>query len=480
MKKQKQIIREGVTITSFAAEGNSLAHMEGKVLFVPFTAPGDVVDVRIVRTRRQFAEGVVERLVSPSPLRTAPFCAHFGTCGGCRWQHVPYEKQLEFKQQQVFDQLSRIGKLTLPPLLPILGSKNTTGYRNKLEFTFSHKGWIPSEAAFEDETLFSPALGFHVRGRFDRVLNIETCLLQEEPSNAIRRFVRNYALQKELSFFDLRQQTGFLRTLMIRNASAGQVMVVVVFAHDNPAAGENHQARTALLEALSEAFPQITSLYHMVNTKRNDSLQDLEAVHYAGKAYLTETMDGLQFRIGPKSFYQTNTHQAAVLYEKVKEFAALQGHETVYDLFTGTGTIALYLARHCRHVSGVEYVPEAIRDAEANARANGLTNSAFFTGDIKEVLTPEFVEQQGKPHVVVLDPPRAGVHPDVLKVLLQTAPERMVYVSCNPATQARDLALLQEEYAITHVQPIDMFPHTHHIENIVALERRNKKMEDYE
>jgi 23S rRNA (uracil1939-C5)-methyltransferase len=492
MKKRKPIIKEGIAITSFAAEGNGLAHIDGKVLFVPFTAPGDVADVRIVRKRKQFAEGVVERLVKASPLRIAPFCSHFGTCGGCRWQHVPYEKQLEFKQQQVYDQLVRIGKLELPPLLPILPSEYTTGYRNKLEFTFSNKGWVPAEvwnqatadaveqteaarSLPQEELLpYSPALGFHARGRFDRVLNVHTCLLQAEPSNEIRRFVREYALQKELSFFDLRRQTGFLRTLMIRNTSDGQVMVVVVFAHDNLQSGEDDKARMALLEALKATFPSITSLYYMINRKRNDSLQDLEAIHYAGDRYLTETMEGLRFKIGPKSFYQTNTRQAAALYSKVKEFAALQGHETVYDLYTGTGTIALYLARHCRRVIGVEYVPEAIQDAEANARDNGLDNSAFFTGDMKDVLTPEFVEQQGKPHVVVLDPPRAGVHPDVLKVLLQVAPQRMVYVSCNPATQARDLALLQEDYNITHVQPIDMFPHTHHIENIVALERRKQ------
>ena len=501
MKKRKPIIKEGIAITSFAAEGNGLAHIDGKVLFVPFTAPGDVADVRIVRKRKQFAEGVVERLVKASPLRIEPFCSHFGTCGGCRWQHVPYEKQLEFKQQQVYDQLSRIGKLELPPLLPILPSEHTTGYRNKLEFTFSNKGWVPtdvwhqatadaaatatttataeqSEAARslpQEELLpYSPALGFHARGRFDRVLNVHTCLLQAEPSNEIRRFVREYALQKELSFFDLRRQTGFLRTLMIRNTSDNQVMVVVVFAHDNPQAGEDDKARMALLEALKTAFPSITSLQYMINTKRNDSLLDLEAIHYAGDQHLTETMEGLRFRIGPKSFYQTNTRQAAELYNKVKEFAALEGHETVYDLYTGTGTIALYLSRHCRRVIGVEYVPEAIQDAEANAKDNGLDNSAFFTGDMKDVLTPAFVEEQGKPHVVVLDPPRAGVHPDVLKVLLQVAPDRMVYVSCNPATQARDLSFLQEDYKIMHVQPIDMFPHTHHIENIVALERRKQ------
>ncbi|NLA15468.1 MAG: 23S rRNA (uracil(1939)-C(5))-methyltransferase RlmD [Bacteroidales bacterium] len=482
MRKKKGNIREGVHIESFAAEGNALTHVNGKVLFVSMAVPGDVANVRVLRKRKHYEEGVIDQLITPSPLRVDPFCEHFGICGGCRWQHVPYEKQLEFKQQQVFDQLSRVGKLDLPPLLPILGSENTQAYRNKLEFTFSNKGWIPFEELKESQQVAVqageapvisrfPALGFHVRGRFDRVLGINNCYLQPSPSNEIRRFVRNYALENNLSFFDLRQQTGFLRTLMIRNTSDGLVMVVVVFAHDNPDQGEDHTARTGLLDKLQAAFSQISSLYYMINTKKNDSLFDLEAIHYGENPYLTEAMDGLQFTIGPKSFYQTNTHQAARLYRKVREFAALQGDETVYDLYTGTGTIALYLAGHCRHVTGIEYVPEAIEDAKANAQANDIKNSAFFTGDIKDVLTPDFIERQGKPDVVVLDPPRAGVHSDVLQVLKDVAPQRIVYVSCNPATQARDLNLLMPHYNIVHVQPIDMFPHTHHIENIVVAEK---------
>lgn len=484
MKKRKHEIWESVRMESFAAEGNGLAHVDGKVLFVPMAVPGDVADIKILRIKKSYTEGVVHRLVEPSPLRVAPFCSHFGMCGGCSWQHVPYEKQLGFKQQQVFDQLSRIGKLELPTLQPILGSENTQGYRNKLEFTFSDKGWIPfEELPVAQQTALQagdaepfprfPALGFHVRKRFDRILDLETCHLQPEPSNEIRHAVKQYALEKGLSFFDVRRQTGFLRTLMVRTTSCGKTMVVVIFAHDNPENGEDASAREALLDHLQATFPQIHSLYYMLNPKKNDSLSDLEAFHYAGSPYLTETMDGLEFRIGPKSFYQTNTLQAARLYSKVLELAALQGHETVYDLYTGTGTIALYLARHCKQVTGIEYIPEAIEDAQANAQANGADNVAFFAGDIKDVLTPEFMERQGKPHVVVLDPPRAGVHPDILNVLLEMAPQRMVYVSCNPSTQARDLALLQPLYTIQHVQPLDMFPHTHHIENIVVIERND-------
>jgi 23S rRNA (uracil1939-C5)-methyltransferase len=487
MGKRDREILENICIESVAAEGNALAHVNGKTLFVPLCVPGDIVNVQVTHKKKNYMEGYMLELVTPSPMRLAPFCSHFGDCGGCRWQPIPYEKQLEFKQQQVVDQLTRIGKLDLPPVHPILGSEETVRYRNKLEFTFSNSRWVTFEALRpEADTRATareaaplplpsatqlPALGFHVRGRFDKVLDIETCHLQEEPSNAIRLAVRDYAMETGLSFFDLRQQTGFLRTLMIRITLTGEVMVVVVFAHDNPDAGEDHTARFALLDYLKQTFPQITSLHYVINTKRNDSLGDQEVIHYAGKPYIVETMEDLEFRIGPKSFYQTNSRQALRMYQKIREYADLQGDETVYDLYTGTGTIALFLARHCRRVTGVEYVPEAIDDARKNASANHIENVRFFAGDMKDVLTADFIAAEGHPRVVVLDPPRAGVHENVLKVLLETAPEKIIYVSCNPATQARDLALLQPAYRITHVQPVDMFPHTHHVENIVVAEK---------
>ena len=487
MGKRDREILENVRIETVAAEGNALAHVNGKALFVPMAVPGDVVNVQVTHKKRNYMEGYILEMVEPSPMRMDPFCSHFGDCGGCRWQPIPYDKQLEFKQQQVIDQLTRIGKLDLPPVHPILGSEETVRYRNKLEFTFSNSRWVPFQALRQEADAREatpgtsppplpsatqlPALGFHVRGRFDKVLDIETCHLQEEPSNAIRLAVRDYAMDKGLSFFDLRQQTGFLRTLMIRITLTGEVMVVVVFAHDNPDAGEDHTARFALLDYLKQAFPQITSLHYVINTKRNDSLSDQEVIHYAGKPYIVETMEDLEFRIGPKSFYQTNSRQALRMYQKIREYADLQGDETVYDLYTGTGTIALFLARHCRRVTGVEYVPEAIEDAHENASANDIKNVRFYAGDMKDVLTADFIAAEGRPQVVVLDPPRAGVHENVLKVLLETAPEKIIYVSCNPATQARDLALLQPAYRITRVQPIDMFPHTHHVENIVVAEK---------
>ncbi|HHV04583.1 MAG: 23S rRNA (uracil(1939)-C(5))-methyltransferase RlmD [Bacteroidales bacterium] len=479
-KKDKEIL-ENIRIETVAAEGNALAHVNGKALFVPMAIPGDIVRVQITHKKKSYMQGYMLELVTPSPMRLKPFCTHFGNCGGCHWQSIPYDKQLEFKQQQVIDQLTRIGKLDLPTIIPILGSEKTVRYRNKLEFTFSNSRWVPIEELRLEEgaplpspsplSLRFPTLGFHVRGRFDKVLDIDTCYLQEEPSNAIRLAIRDYAITKGLSFFDLRQQTGFLRTLMIRTTLTGQVMVVVVFAHDNLQAGEDHAARKALLDHLQRTFPQITSLHYVINTKRNDSLGDQEVIHYAGKPYIVEQMEDLQFRIGPKSFYQTNSLQALQMYRKIREFADLQGNETVYDLYTGTGTIALFLAHHCHKVTGIEYVPEAIDDALKNASANHIENVRFFAGDIKDVLTADFIVAEGHPRVVVLDPPRAGVHENVLKVLLETVPEKIIYVSCNPATQARDLGLLQPMYRITHVQPVDMFPHTHHVENIVVAEK---------
>ncbi|HPW78417.1 MAG TPA: 23S rRNA (uracil(1939)-C(5))-methyltransferase RlmD [Bacteroidales bacterium] len=471
-KKRDREILENVRIETVVAGGNALAHINGKALFVPLAVPGDIVNVVLTRKKKSYMEGYILEMVTPSSMRLEPFCSHFGDCGGCVWQPIPYDKQLEFKQQQVIDQLTRIGKLDLHPLHPIMGSEKTVRYRNKLEFTFSNSRWVPFEEFRQEESVPSmPALGFHVRGRFDKVLDIRTCHLQEEPSNAIRLAVRDYAIEKGLSFFDLRQQTGFLRTLMIRTTLTSQVMVVVVFAHDNPDAGEDDAARKTLLDHLKRTFPQITSLHYVINTKRNDSLSDREVIHYAGKPYIVEQMEDLQFRIGPKSFYQTNSLQALRMYQKIRKFADLQGDETVYDLYTGTGTIALFLARYCRRVTGIEYVSEAIDDARKNAAVNKVENVRFFTGDIKDVLTTDFIAAEGHPRVVVLDPPRAGVHEKVLKVLLETAPEKIIYVSCNPATQARDLAMFQPAYRITHVQPVDMFPHTHHVENIVVAEK---------
>ena len=464
MKRKDKIVLYNVEIESVAAEGNALARVDGKVLFVPQCIPGDVVDVRLTRKRSGFMEGVVVNMVKPSPLRVEPFCEHYGVCGGCKWQALPYDLQLKYKQQQVIDQLTRIGHLELPEITPILGSEKIKYYRNKLEFTFSNRRWILSG---EDAESLSPieklGLGFHISGFFDKVLDIKECHLQAEPSNAIRLFIREYAIENGLEFFDLREQTGFLRNMIVRTSTTGQVMLIVVFAF------EDEQARMALLDAVKAKFPEITSLHYVINGKRNDSIGDLEAIHYCGEDCIYEEMEGIKFRISPKSFYQTNSEQAYRLYSVVREFAELEGNEVVYDLYTGTGTIGLFLSGKAKKVVGIEYVKEAIDDAKINAQNNGITNSFFYAGDMKDMLTGEFIKQNGKPDLVVLDPPRAGIHQDVAKVLLEAAPPKMVYVSCNPASQARDLAILSEKYEITKVRPVDMFPHTHHVENVVAL-----------
>ncbi len=464
MKRKDKIILYNVEIESVAAEGNALARVDGKVLFVPQCIPGDVVDVRLTRKRSGFMEGVVVNMVKPSPLRVEPFCEHYGVCGGCKWQALPYELQLKYKQQQVIDQLTRIGHLELPEITPILGSEKIKYYRNKLEFTFSNRRWILSD---EDAESLSPVeklgLGFHISGFFDKVLDIKECHLQAEPSNAIRLFIREYAIENGLEFFDLREQTGFLRNMVVRTSTTGEVMLIVVFAF------EDEPARKALLDAVQAKFPEITSLHYVINGKRNDSIGDLEAIHYSGADCIYEEMEGIKFRISPKSFYQTNSEQAYRLYSVVREFAELEGNEVVYDLYTGTGTIGLFLSAKAKKVVGIEYVKEAIDDAKINAQNNGITNSFFYAGDMKDMLTGEFIKQNGKPDLVVLDPPRAGIHQDVAKVLLEAVPPKMVYVSCNPASQARDLAILSENYEITKVRPVDMFPHTHHVENVVAL-----------
>lgn len=468
MRRKEKIVLENIKIESVAAEGNAIAHVEGKVLFVPQCVPGDIVNVRVTKKKSGYMEGVVVNMVTPSPLRVEPFCSHYGICGGCKWQPLPYDLQLKYKQQQVEDQLSRIGKLDLPDISPILGSEKTRYYRNKLEFTFSNKRWILNH---EDSDALSPVeklgLGFHVSGFFDKVLDIKECHLQAEPSNAIRLFIREYALEHDLSFFDLREQVGFLRNMIVRTSSTKEVMVIVVFAY------EDKELREGLLNAVKEHFIEITSLHYVINGKRNDSISDLDCIYYAGLDCIYEQMEDIKFRIGPKSFYQTNSDQAYRLYSVVREFAALKGDEIVYDLYTGTGTIALFLSGKAKKVVGIEYVKEAIDDAVINAANNNITNSSFFAGDMKDMLTGEFISVNGRPNLVVLDPPRAGIHPDVAKVLLEAAPERMVYVSCNPASQARDLALLSEKYKVTKVKPVDMFPHTHHVENVVALELKN-------
>lgn len=465
-KKKEPVILQNIEIESIAAEGNALAHVEGKVLFVPWCIPGDIVDVRVTKKKSAYMEGVMQRIVTPSQLRLEPFCEHYTVCGGCKWQPLPYDLQLKYKQQQVEDQLKRIGKLVLPPIEPILGSEKTVEYRNKLEFTFSNKRWILSgedaEGLSDVEKL---GLGFHISGFFDKVLDIKKCHLQASPSNEIRLWIKQYAIDNSLSFFDLREQTGLLRNLVIRTASTGEVMVIVVFACES-------EHITEVMEELKNAFPQINSLYYIVNTKRNDSISDQTPILFSGSDAIYEQMEDLKFKIGPKSFYQTNSLQAYRLYSVVREFADLKGNEIVYDLYTGTGTIGLFLSNNAAKVVGIEYVPEAIEDAKVNASNNGRANAFFFAGDMKDMLTGDFINENGKPDVVILDPPRAGIHPSVAEVLLQAEAPRMVYVSCNPATQARDLALLQEKYEITRVRPVDMFPHTHHVENVVALKLR--------
>lgn len=455
---------EGVEIIDVAAEGNSLARVNDMVVFIPYGAPGDVVDVKLDKKKKSYAEGHIERMVTPSPIRVEPMCEHFGTCGGCRWQHLPYEFQLKCKQQQVQDALERIAKVSIPEITPILGSKQTREYRNKMEYTFSNKCWLTFEqlrsgAEFPDRD----AAGFHISGAFDKVLDIKKCHLQDDFGNQLRLFIKAYGKEHGYSFYDLRAQQGLLRTLMIRIASTGEIMAVMVFGEDDK------ERINALLNAVADKFPQITSLLYVVNLKVNDTISDQEIITYRGKDYIEEEMEGLKFRVGPKSFYQTNSLQAYELYKVTREFAELVGDELVYDLYTGTGTIANFVAKKAQKVIGIEYVPEAIEDAKVNSAINSIDNTLFYAGDMKDVLTDEFIERHGRPDVIIVDPPRAGMHQDVVNVILNAAPKRIVYVSCNPATQARDLALLDEKYKVEAIQPVDMFPHTQHVENVVKL-----------
>lgn len=471
-----------VTVADVAAEGKCIVRTEEGVIFVenptggPGVAPGDVVDLRITNKKKQYREAVAERVIERSALRTDPFCEHFGTCGGCKWQHIQYDEQLRFKQQQVVDHLTRIGKVALPAIRPILAAHPTEYYRNKLEFTCADGRWLTQAEAATDLPMDPRAVGFHVPGRFDKVLPIHHCYLQPDPSNAIRQAVTDYVFANDMSLYNLKQHVGFLRTLIIRtagglNGAPGQVMVTVQVAQDNP------DLLAGLMGFLQREFPQITSLNYILNTKKNDSYQDQTVINWAGKAYIEEFMDDgsgtpLTFRVGPKSFYQTNAQQAYNLYKVARDWAGLTGNERVYDLYTGTGTIALFVARRVREVVGVEYVEASVADARINAQVNGISNASFHAGDMRDVLTDAFFDQHGRPDVVITDPPRAGMDEAVTRQLLKAAPDRIVYVSCNTATQARDLGILDEAYAVADVQPVDMFPHTHHVENVVLLTKR--------
>jgi len=469
-KKKSLPILENITISDYAAEGKSIARADDMVVFVPWAVPGDVVDLQVRRKKHSFMEAEVIRYHQYSKVRTQPFCQHFGICGGCKWQQVPYEEQLRMKQQQVYDQLHRIGKVELPEFRPILGSVKTQEYRNKLDFGCANKRWLTSEQ-LKDETLVkdSPAIGFHITGAFDKILPIEKCWLMDDLHNQIRNEVRDYAVANGLSFFDLRQQVGLLRDVIIRNSASGEWMVIFQFHYDET--GGEKEAK-ALMQHIADKFSQITSLMYLDNQKCNDTIGDQEILTFKGTDHIFELMEDLKFKVGPKSFYQTNTEQAYHLYSVAREFANLTGNELVYDLYTGTGTIANFVAKKARQVIGIEYVPEAIEDAKINSQINGIDNTLFYAGDMKDILTDDFIAEHGRPDVIITDPPRAGMHPDVVKTILNAAPDRIVYVSCNPATQARDLQLLDIQYKVSEVQPVDMFPHTPHVENVVLLTKK--------
>lgn len=467
-RKQKQLpIFYEVTITDVAAEGKALAKVDDMVIFTQYAVPGDVVDLQIIKKKKNYMEGRVIKFHSYSEKRCEAVCEHYGTCGGCKWQILPYDEQIRYKQKQVVDNLTRLGHIKLPGITPILGSEKTYFYRNKLEYTFSNRKWLTMEdMQKEHKPEELNGVGFHIPGMFDKVLDINKCWLQDDISNQIRNEIRRYAKEKGLTFFDLRNQEGFLRTLMIRTTSTGELMVVVVFFYEDEA------ARTALLQHLADKFPQITALLYVINSKCNDTITDQEIHCFKGAEAIYEEMEGLRFKIGPKSFYQTNSEQAYELYKVARNFAELTGDELVYDLYTGTGTIANFVSRKARQVIGIEYVPEAIEDAKVNSAINNIDNTLFFAGDMKDILTDKFIKEYGRPDVIITDPPRAGMHEDVVNVILNAEPKRIVYVSCNPATQARDLQLLDMKYKVTAVQPVDMFPHTHHVENVVRLELR--------
>ncbi len=464
MARNKNPRIEALEIIKYAAEGKAIGYYDDKVVFIANVIPGDIVEAQVSKKRKNYYEAFPLRFLEYSKDRIEPFCKHFGTCGGCKWQNLPYEKQLEAKEQEVLDNLQRIGKIEIDEVLPIKGSANQKFYRNKLEFTFSADRWLTKEEVESDKEIpTEPALGFHVPRFFDKVVDINKCFLQPEPSNAIRNAIREYALKNKLAFFHLREQQGFLRTLIVRTATTGESMIILSFFY------EDKEKREALLNMLVEKFTEITSLNYVINEKKNDTITDQEIICYKGRPYIEEKMEDLRFRIGPKSFYQTNSEQAYELYKVVRNFAGLTGKEIVYDLYTGTGTIANFIAKQALQVIGVEYVPEAIEDARLNSEQNKIENTLFYAGDMKDIFTDEFIAEHGQPDVVITDPPRAGMHQDVVETLLRILPERIVYVSCNSATQARDLYLLKEKYRVVKSQAVDMFPHTHHIENVVLL-----------
>ena len=466
-KRIDQLLLEKVRITDIGSEGNAVARVNNLVVFVPMLIPGDIADIKIIKKRKKYLEGIPVRFHEYSKDRIKPVCEHFGVCGGCKWQHLPYNLQLKFKEKQVKDNLTRIGKTELPEISPIIGSDDEYLYRNKLEYTFSNRRWLTHEEIISGQEFKNEnALGFHIPGIFDKVLNISQCYLQPEPSNLLRNSVHEYANLHDLSYFDIKEQKGFLRNLIIRNSLDGNVMVIVVFYY------EDEELRKGLLDFLHERFPGIKSLMYSINRKPNDSLGDQDVILYTGEDHLIEIMHGLKFRIGPKSFYQTNTKQASALYGVVESFARLTGNEIVYDLYTGTGTIANFLAASSQKVIGIEYVNEAVIDARANAEINSINNTQFFAGDIKDLLSGEFFAANGDPDVIITDPPRAGMHEDVVKAIISSSTQKIVYVSCNPATQARDIQILSERYMVTQVQPMDMFPQTHHVENVALLRRR--------
>ncbi|MFZ9299734.1 MAG: 23S rRNA (uracil(1939)-C(5))-methyltransferase RlmD [Chitinophagaceae bacterium] len=468
MAQKKQRVLQQIEITDYAAEGKSLARVDGKVIFVKGAMPGDIVDIQLTKNKKDWGEGHILRHHEYSSRRVDPFCQHFGLCGGCSWQMVPYEEQLVFKQQQVEDQLKRLGRISLPTIQPILGCKDITFYRNKLEFTFSNKKYLSSEEFRQREpgTAPEPALGYHVPKWFDKVIDINTCYLQADPSNQIRNFIRDLALENNFSFYDIRQHQGFLRNLIIRYATTGELMINLCVGE------ENKQALDLIFSALLANFPQITTLLYTLNTKLNDSIFDLEPVVVHGKGYIKEVLEDFTFKIGPKSFFQTNSRQGEELYKVTRNYAELTGSEVLYDLYCGTGSIGIFCSKHVKKLVGVEAISEAVSDAQINAELNNVKHAAFFDGDVIDICTDTFFNQHGNPDVVITDPPRAGMHEKLVRKLLEISAPTVVYVSCNPATQARDLQLLDEGYSVEKIQPVDMFPHTHHIENVVQLKRR--------
>lgn len=469
-KKKSLPVLENITITDYAAEGKALARVNELVVFVPFAVPGDVVDLQVRRKKHSYCEAEIIRFIKYSERRVKPFCQHFGICGGCKWQNIPYDEQLRMKQKQVYDQLTRIGKVNLPEFNQILGSVKTQGYRNKLEFGCSNRRWLTQDeiASGSDFTQMN-AVGFHITGAFDKILPIEKCWLMDDLQNKIRNAIRDYAYEHDIVFYDIRRQCGLLRDIMVRNSDTGEWMVLIQFHYEKD---EDEVIAKNLLQHIADCFPEITSLLYVNNQKGNDTFNDLNIEVFKGNDYIYETMDGLTFKVGAKSFYQTNTKQAYHLYSVVRDFANLTGNELVYDLYTGTGTIANFVSRYAKRVIGIEYVPVAIEDAKINSEINNISNTLFFAGDMKDILTESFISENGTPDIIITDPPRAGMHPDVVQTIIKTAPKRIVYVSCNPATQARDLSLLDNLYEVVAVQPVDMFPHTPHVENVVLLNRR--------